>query len=71
MEDPVKYAIDTSSMNLDEDILLLLMEIAASDGEIAETEIKVLMKFGELLEISSEKFNSMLQKVYQKRLGNK
>ena len=69
MEDPVKFAIDTSSMNLDEDILVVLMEIAASDGEIAETEIKALMKLGELLEISSKKFNTMLQKVYQKRVG--
>ena len=71
MEDPVKFAIDTSSMNLDEDILVVLMEIAASDGEIAESEIKVLMKFGELLEISPKKFDNMLQKVYQKRLENK
>ena len=71
MEDPVKFAIDTSSMNLDEDILVVLMEIAASDGEIAESEIKVLKKFGELLEISPKKFDNMLQKVYQKRLENK
>ncbi len=71
MEDPINYAIDTSTMNLDENILMVLMEIAASDGEIAETEVKVLQKFGELLEISSKKFNTMLQKVYQKRMEYK
>lgn len=67
MKDPIEYVLENSTMNLDENVLKFLIEIAVSDGEIDEKEVKVLCKFGELLEISPNKIDSMIQKAINKK----
>ena len=67
MKDPIEYVLENSTMNLDENVLKFLIEIAVSDGEIDEKEVKVLCKFGELLEISPKKIDSMIQKAINKK----
>lgn len=67
MKNPIEYVLENSTMNLDENVLKFLIEIAVSDGEIDEKEVKVLCKFGELLEISSKKIDSMIQKAINKK----
>ena len=69
MDNPVEYVLDNFTMNLDDNVLEFLIEIAASDGRIDEREVNLLCKFGELLEISPKKINTMIQKALDKRVG--
>ena len=62
MNNPIEYVLENSTMSLDENVLKFLIDIAVSDREIDENEVKLLCKFGELLEISSNKIKSMIQK---------
>ncbi len=66
MDNPIEYVLDNSTMNLDENILRYLIEIATSDGNLDEKEVKLLSKFGELLEVSSSKLNNMIKKAIEK-----
>ena len=67
MDNPVEYVLDNFTMNLDDNVLEFLIEIAASDGRIDEREVNLLCRFGELLEVSPKKINSMIQKALDKQ----
>ncbi len=69
MDNPVEYVLDNYTMNLDDNVLQFLVEIAASDGNIDEREVNLLCKFGELLEVSPKKINAMIQKALDKHVG--
>ena len=62
MNNPIEYVLENSTMSLDENVLKFLIDITVSDREIDEDELKLLCRFGELLEISPNKIKSMIQK---------
>lgn len=62
MNNPIEYVLENSTMSLDENVLKFLIDITVSDREIDEDEVKLLCRFGELLEISPNKIKSMIQK---------
>ncbi len=65
MIDPVNYALDTTSINLDINLMLVLIKIAASDGKIADSELKLLNKVAERMGMPEKDFRDLVNQVYE------
>ena len=69
--DPVKFVLDTTAIKLDENLIRLLITIAAADGKIDDTEVFMLYKVAEKMELSVTRLRDMINEVYEKNWNNK
>ena len=64
--DPVKFVIDTTAIKLDENLIRLLISIAAADGRIENTEIEMLNKIATKMGLSNNRLRDMINEAYEK-----
>ena len=63
--DPVKLVLDTTAVKLDENLIRLLVTIAASDGKIDYTEVEMLNKVAEKMGLSQGRLRDIINEVYE------
>ena len=63
---PIDYALETTAIELDKNLMLMLIEIAASDGNIADPELKLLYKIAEKMKMPEKEFRDLVNSVYEK-----
>ena len=63
---PVDYALETTSIKLDKNLMLVLIEIAASDGNIADPELNLLHKIADNMQMQEKDFRDLVNSVYEK-----
>ena len=64
--DPVNYVLDTTAIRLDENLIRLLVKIAAADGRIDNTEIDMLKKVAAKMGLSENRLRDMINEAYEK-----
>lgn len=64
-EDPLKYTLATSNIELDKNLLMVLIIIAAADGEITDSEYTILLKVAENINISKFELRNLINNVYE------
>lgn len=64
--DPVKLVLDTTAIKLDENLMKLLITIAAADGKIDHTEVDMLNKVAGKMGLSQNRLRDMINEVYEK-----
>ncbi len=64
-EKPIEYALAISDMKLDKDLLKVLILIAASDGEIKDSEYDILKKVSDKLGLSNRELIDMINQFYE------
>ena len=65
ISDPVKFVLDTTAIRLDENLIRLLISIAAADGNIDDREIEMLHKIAERMGLSQYKLRDMINEAYE------
>lgn len=63
--DPVKLVLETTAIKLDENLIRLLITIAAADGKIDYTEVEMLNKVAEIMGLSQNRLRDMINEVYE------
>jgi uncharacterized tellurite resistance protein B-like protein len=63
--DPFSYTLATSNIRLDKDLLIILIIIAAADGEITDSEYSILYKTAEKINISKYELRDLINMVYE------
>ena len=66
MINPIDYALDTTAIKLDKNLLRILIEIAASDGKIADSELKLLRRIADKMQLPEKDFRDAINEVYGK-----
>ncbi|MBP5468048.1 MAG: TerB family tellurite resistance protein, partial [Candidatus Riflebacteria bacterium] len=65
VSDPVKFVLETTAIKLDENLIRLLISIAAADGNIDDTEVEMLHKIAERMGLSQNKLRDMINEAYE------
>ncbi len=65
--DPVKFVLDTTAIKLDENLIRLLISIAAADGNIDDTEVEMLNKISAKMELPENRLRDLINEVYEKK----
>jgi uncharacterized tellurite resistance protein B-like protein len=68
--DPVKFVLDTTAVKLDENLIRLLITIAAADGNIDNTEVEMLNKVAEKMGLSQGRLRDIINEVYESKWEN-
>ena len=67
MSDPVQYALDTTAIKMDENLLMLLILIATADGNIANEEALMLQKLADRMGVPRNILNRTINTVLENR----
>ncbi|MBQ2592299.1 MAG: hypothetical protein II567_03360, partial [Candidatus Riflebacteria bacterium] len=62
---PFNYTLATSNIRLDKDLLILLIIIAAADGQITDTEYNIISKTAAKINISEVELRDLINMVYE------
>ncbi|MBR4569616.1 MAG: TIM44-like domain-containing protein [Candidatus Riflebacteria bacterium] len=65
--DPVKFVLDTTAIKLDENLIKLLISIAAADSYIEYNEVQMLNKVAEKMGLSQNRLRDLINEVYEKK----
>lgn len=63
--DPFNYTLATSNIRLDKDLLIILIIIAAADGQITDTEYNIISKTAARINISEVELRDLINMVYE------
>ena len=66
VSDPVKFVLETTAIKLDENLIRLLITIAAADGRIDNREIEMLKKIAEKMGLTPNKLRILINEVYER-----
>ncbi len=67
MSDPVQYALDTTAIKMDENLLILLILIATADGSIANEEALMLQKLADRMGVPHNILNRTINTILENR----
>ena len=65
--DPVKFVLDTTAIKLDENLIKLLISIAAADGRIDYTELDMLKRITAKMELPESRLRDLINEVYERK----
>lgn len=63
--DPIKFVLETTAIKLDENLIKLLVSIAAADNKIEDSELRVLQKVAEKMGLSEKRLRDLINEVYE------
>ena len=63
---PLDYILGSSNLKYDKNILLILITIAASDGQIADEEVVILERIAEKINVPKRLLMNMINQIYEK-----
>lgn len=66
LPDPIGFVLNKTAIKLDENLIKLLITIAAADNRIEDSELKVLQKVAGKMNISEKRLRDLINEVYEK-----
>lgn len=62
---PIQFVLDTTSIELDENLIKLLINIAAADNNIADSEIRFLQSIAKRMGLPEKRLRDLINEVYE------
>ena len=63
---PIEFVLNKTAIKLDENLMKLLITIAAADNRIEDSELRVLRKVAGKMNISENRLRDLINEVYEK-----
>ena len=63
---PIEFVLNKTAIKLDENLIKLLITIAAADNRIEDSELRVLRKVAGKMNISENRLRDLINEVYEK-----